>query len=35
MLEMVNVYKVWLESLKGRDRVETLGIDGIILIKYT
>jgi hypothetical protein len=30
--EMRSTYKVWLESLKGRDHFEDLGIDGRIIL---
>jgi hypothetical protein len=35
MGEMRNAYKIWLESLKGRDHSEVLGVDGRIILKWT
>jgi hypothetical protein len=30
---MRNAYKVWLKSLKGRDHLEDLGVDGKVVLK--
>jgi hypothetical protein len=32
--EMRNVYRIWLESLKGRDHFENLCIAGMIILKW-
>jgi hypothetical protein len=34
MLGMRNAYKILLESLKGRDYVGDLGIEGRVFLKY-
>jgi hypothetical protein len=31
---MRNMYKLWLESLKGRDHLEDIGVDGRITLKW-
>jgi hypothetical protein len=33
-LGMINVYKIWLESLKGSDHSEELAIDGRIILEW-
>jgi hypothetical protein len=34
MGEMRSAYKIWLESLKGRDHLEDIGIDEKIILEY-
>jgi hypothetical protein len=34
MGQIRNEYKIWLESLKGRDHPEDLDIDGRIILKW-
>jgi hypothetical protein len=34
MEEMRNKYKCWPESLKGRDHLEELGLDGKIILEW-
>jgi hypothetical protein len=33
MGKMGNVYKIWLENLKGRDHLEDISVDGKILLE--
>jgi hypothetical protein len=34
-IEEKNAYQILLESLKGRDHLEDLGVDGRIILKWT